>query len=190
MHGARRLAGGLAGVQVFTLLDSAGHFEDPDGARRHRAGGADLDLPAFGSEHRVAARVGQHAPGRHRELPVAGVADALWRLDREEAVALDREVERFARFLHRAGRHVGVGLAERDALVDGADRRAALGVRHQHFAEAVLRRFIGLEARGRRVGEVVGELILADLLGDHPRGCYVEAEIHSQPWCSTMARGP
>jgi hypothetical protein len=76
-------------------------------------------------------------------------------LDREKAAAGDREVERFAGFLQRPLRHVGVGLAQRHARVHRPNRRAALGIGEQHLAKAVLRGFVGLEPWRAGVGEVV-----------------------------------
>ena len=65
------------------------------------------------------------------------------------------------------------------ALVDGADRRPALGVGEQHVAEVVLGRFVGLEPGRRGVREVVGELVLTDLLGEHPGGGYRKSGVHA-----------
>src|ERR1019366_8272660 len=96
------------------------------------------------AENRVAARIGEDAGGRARELPVARVAHALRGLDREEAAALDREVERFAGFLDRGWRHVRIGLAEGHARAQRAHGRGSLRARHEQFPEAVLRGLVGL----------------------------------------------
>ena len=55
-----------------------------------------------------------------------------------------------------------------------------LGVLEQHVGEARLRRAIGLVAGRRGVGEVVGDLILPHLLGEHARGGDVETAFHSE----------
>ena len=167
-----------ARVQVFALLERGRHFEDPERGRGHAAVGSHLDLRAVLSEHRVAMGVGEDSLRGGRELPVARVADALGGLHGKEAGAGDREVERFACFLQRRRRHVGVRLAQRHALVNRADRGAALGVGEQDLAEVALGRAVGLVARGRAVSEVVRELALARLLGDHARGSDVETEVH------------
>ena len=56
---------------------------------------------AVAAEDRVAVSGRQPAVGVGRELAVARVARALGGLDGEEAVAVDREVQRLARLLER-----------------------------------------------------------------------------------------
>ena len=133
---------------------------------------------AVAAEHRVAGGRGQPALDVGRELAVARVARALAGLDGEEAVAGDREVERVARLLQRLGRPVGDGAGDLDGGALGADRGAGHGVVEQKRAERPLRRAVGLVAGRRRVCEVVGDLVLAYLLGEHAGGRDVEPAIH------------
>ena len=51
-------------------------------------------------------------------------------------------------------------------------------VGEQQLAEGALRRAVGLVAGRRGVRQVVGDLVLADLLGEHARGGDVEATVH------------
>ena len=59
-----------------------------------------------------------------------------------------------------------------------ADRRAGRAVGEQQLAELALRGPVGLVAGRRRVREVVGDLVLPDLLGEHPGGGDVETTVH------------
>src|SRR3954452_15024377 len=75
------LAGGLtravAGDQVVAHLARARDAEDSEGGRVDLAVRAGLDRRAVLAHHDVAARGGQDALGRKRELAVARVEDAL-----------------------------------------------------------------------------------------------------------------
>ena len=53
------------------------------------------------------------------------------------------------------------------------------GVREEQVPERLLRRAVGLVAGRRRVREVVGDLVLADLLGEHAGRGDVETTVHS-----------
>ena len=59
-----------------------------------------------------------------------------------------------------------------------ADLRAGRRVRQQELAELALGGPVGLVAGRRRVGQIVRDLVLADLLGEHAGGGDVEATVH------------
>ena len=85
------------------LLRALFDGEDADVRLGHLAVGADRDRLAVLAEDRVVALVDEAAVGAGGELAVARVAHALRRLDGEEAVAGDREVEVLAGLLQRLG---------------------------------------------------------------------------------------
>jgi hypothetical protein len=60
------------------------------------------------------------------------------------------------------------------------DRLPGLGVLKQHVFEARLCRAVGLVAGRRGVGEVIGDLILPHLLGEHARGGDIETAFHPE----------
>jgi len=96
----------------------------------------------------------------------------------EEAVAGDGEVQRLAGVAaghRREVRHDLVGDGRR-ALT--ADARAGSGVGQHELAERALRRAIGLVPGRRGVRQVVGDLLLAELLGEHAGRRDVEATVH------------
>ena len=91
----------------------------------------------------------------------------------------DREVERLAGLARgRGGRVGGHGV---DLRRRARARRPICPVTEfarSMLAEAALGRAVGLVAGRRRVREVVGDLILADHLGQHPGRGDVEASLH------------
>ena len=118
-------------------------------------GGIHPELPALGREldgarlaqERVAGAVDQAALRVQGEGAAAGEALAGRGVDHEEAVAADRQVQRAAGLLQRAGGAVGVG-----------------GAHGERVAQRLRKDALGAEAGGVRVGQVVGDHLLAPLV--------------------------
>src|SRR4051794_15929670 len=167
-----------AGDVVVALLLGVAQKHDVELAWIDGAVGADLDRPVVAAEHVIAGERDQLALVVGVELAVARVARALARLDGEEAVAGDAEVERLAGVLERLGRPVGDRAGDlhgRRLVTDGLARHRVL---EQELTERLLRGAVGLVAGRGSVGEVVGDLVLASLLGEHAGGCEIKAAIH------------
>ena len=106
--------------------------------------------------------------------------------DAEEAVALDRDVERQVGALHRALREAAPGVDRRGARAGlGAlgGRAARLGVDEVAEADAHL-----LVAGGARVGEIVGHGVESLLLRGHAGRCGIESFEHASLY-SAAGRG-
>jgi hypothetical protein len=176
---------GGAREEVLSLLAGVRDVEHTE--RRHRDGalGADADRPAALSEYLVALSVDEESGRGGRELPVARVANACRRPDREEAGSSDGEVERLVGLAQARRVEVRRDRVDPRAGVERADGLAGRRVLHQQRSEALLCRRVRLVAWRRCVGEVVGELVLPDLLSQHPLSGDVKARIHL-PGCSAV----
>src|SRR5690606_32918411 len=172
-------------------LDRLGRVADH---RRDDAGPRDVQRRRLGRdrdprEQRVAAARDQDALVGDREAAVPGVRDLAAReLDLEEAVALDREVERAAGRLDRALRVDALDRREPGAAAD-LDRGDADRVRVadrdrslDRLVEQVLEvRTATLEPGRVHVRQIVRDDLDAKLLRHHPRGRSTERRIHLSP---------
>ena len=159
------------------LLDGSRDVEDPKLAGVNRAAGRERDRRPALVEDRVSRRVDEAAARRCAELPVARVASAVRRADREETWTADREVQRLARRLDRGLADVCDLAGDLDAAVDRAGGLAAT-TGEEHRPERALLELVGLVPGRRGVGEIVGELVLARLLDEHPRGGNGQTDVH------------
>ncbi len=117
----------------------------------HGAGvGVDGDRAA-GAQHRHAVVRDQLAGAVEAEATVARIGRAVRRLHREEALALDRGVERVAGVFERAGRHVALQLPG----VDEGNAVGQVGCCCRPLTEFTHDKMLGLEAGRGHVGEVV-----------------------------------
>jgi hypothetical protein len=83
--------------------------------------------------------------------------------------------------VQRGRRKVGDDLPHPQAGGQGPDRLAGGCVGQQQRPEVLLGGVVGLVARRGGVGEIVGELVLADLLDKHPLRGDIEADVHVDP---------
>ena len=88
----------------------------------------------------------------------------------ESDLALEGDVGLVAGLLEGALLEARHDACDVSAHAQGPDRLVGLGVLEQHVGKARLRRTIGLVAGRGGVGEVVGDLILPHLFGEHARG--------------------
>ena len=177
-----RLRAGLAGDEALARLARVGQQDDLQLRRRSTVPSAPTRTGWPLRPSTVSPVAVVSAPsGGGAEAAVARVLHAVGALHGEEALACDREVER----LVGAGA-IGCGrqsVAWRSMATPWPSApicAPVCGVLQQHLLEGALGRAVGLVARGRGVGEVVGDQVLTRLLGDHARRGDVEATLHAR----------
>ena len=172
-------------ADFYGAMDGASKFVKGDADRRHpdhRRSTSSAASRSASSSEGMALRGGRCSTytlltigdGLVAQIPALLISTAtgiiVTRSSSESDLALEGDVGLVAGLLEGALLEARHDAYDVSAHAQGPDRLVGLGVLEQHVGKARLRRTIGLVAGRGGVGEVVGDLILPHLFGEHARG--------------------